>query len=72
MWDADPVLRGIRKEIADFVSNGLTPDIVAITGDIAAYGQDDDYLIAERFLRERNVSTGLRQLLVGISVARQL
>ena len=33
-----------------------------------------DYLVKVVFpwLRERNVSTGLRQLLVGISVARQL
>ena len=42
-WDSDPVLRDLARFIADEVRQGLVPDLVAITGDLAFSGKPDEY-----------------------------
>ena len=49
-WDADPVLQGLSDAIQQFVTDGLAPDAVAITGDIAHKGQAADYERAEKWI----------------------
>jgi 3',5'-cyclic AMP phosphodiesterase CpdA len=34
-WDADPVLTGLTAVVQGLQDQGLAPDLVAITGDIA-------------------------------------
>ncbi|MDG4550168.1 MAG: metallophosphoesterase [Candidatus Contendobacter sp.] len=49
-WDADPVLRALTKFIAEEVKNGLVPDLVAITGDLAFAGVAKEYRLARNWL----------------------
>ncbi len=49
-WDADPVLKGLTVEVGKFVEAGLTPDVVAITGDVGSKGNKDDYKHAENWI----------------------
>ncbi|MCI0355428.1 MAG: metallophosphoesterase, partial [Acidobacteria bacterium] len=46
------MLRGLVKNIEDFGKNGLAPDLVAVTGDIADRALPAEYAIAERWFRE--------------------
>ncbi len=34
-WDQDPVLSGLAESIGELVGNGLGPDVVVFTGDVA-------------------------------------
>jgi hypothetical protein len=52
-WDSDPVLNGLTDIIRDKVTPGLPPDVVAITGDIAARGRPEDYEEARCWIDER-------------------
>lgn len=45
-WDADAVLRDLVRCIAQDASEGLIPDLVAITGDLAFAGKREDYALA--------------------------
>ena len=40
---ADPVLKRLGDAVRQFVNDGLAPDVVAITGDIAHSGNNKDY-----------------------------
>jgi predicted MPP superfamily phosphohydrolase len=42
-WDSDPVLRDLARFIAAEVRQGLVPDLVAVTGDLAFSGKADEY-----------------------------
>ncbi|AUB85656.1 SUMF1/EgtB/PvdO family nonheme iron enzyme [Candidatus Thiodictyon syntrophicum] len=42
-WDSDPVLRDLARFIAGEVRQGLVPDLVAVTGDLAFSGKADEY-----------------------------
>jgi len=52
-WDQDPVLRALARSIADEVRQGLIPDFVAITGDIAHAGLADEYALAKDWLEKQ-------------------
>ncbi|MCG8357485.1 MAG: SUMF1/EgtB/PvdO family nonheme iron enzyme [Kiloniellales bacterium] len=53
-WDADAVLRAltrfIKKEVED---EGLAPDLVAITGDLAYSGSSKEYALAREWLEDQ-------------------
>jgi DNA repair exonuclease SbcCD nuclease subunit len=51
-WDADPVLRALVRYLADEVCNGLAPDLVVITGDLAFAGRQDEYALARAWLED--------------------
>ena len=51
-WDADPVLKSLGASIRDLVADGLNPDIVAITGDVADKGKQEEYELARRWIEE--------------------
>ncbi len=42
-WDSDPVLRHLADFIRTEVRQGMTPDLVAITGDLAYSGKAEEY-----------------------------
>ena len=49
-WDADPLLRALCGFIEQEVADGLVPDLVAITGDIAFAGLAKEYALARKGL----------------------
>jgi formylglycine-generating enzyme required for sulfatase activity/predicted MPP superfamily phosphohydrolase len=49
-WESDRVLNGLAGAIGQLVAEGLAPDIVAITGDIASSGRAADYEEAKRWI----------------------
>ncbi|AUB81110.1 hypothetical protein THSYN_09175 [Candidatus Thiodictyon syntrophicum] len=49
-WDREPVLRDLAAAIAREVADGLVPDLVAITGDIAQAGAPAEYALARDWL----------------------
>jgi len=52
-WDQDPVLAALARDVARLCDDGLRPDLIAITGDIADRGSPDEYALAATFLRDR-------------------
>jgi len=52
-WDADPVLTGLADIVRGLDAQGLRPDLVAITGDIARTGKREDYQVAGKWLDGR-------------------
>ena len=52
-WDADPVLRALAKFIDSEVKNGLAPDLVVITGDLADCGTAEEYALAKDWLENQ-------------------
>ncbi|MBV5346694.1 metallophosphoesterase, partial [bacterium] len=51
-WDREPVLRHLAAAIGAEVAQGLAPDLVAITGDLAHSGKAAEYALARRWLAE--------------------
>ena len=51
-WDADPVLRALAGFIGREVREGLVPDFVAVTGDVAFSGAGKEYVLARQWLTE--------------------
>lgn len=51
-WDADPVLRALTGFIGQEVEQGLMPDLVAMTGDLAFSGKADEYELAIAWLED--------------------
>jgi predicted MPP superfamily phosphohydrolase len=51
-WDSDPVLRGLSEAIHGLVADGLTPDAIAITGDLAHKGLQADYDQAAKWIAD--------------------
>lgn len=45
-WDADPVLRALTRFVGEEVERDGTPDLVAITGDLAFAGIEVEYDLA--------------------------
>ena len=52
-WDQVLLLRDLPPAIGQFVQQGLAPDFVAITGDVANKGRKQDYETAEKWITER-------------------
>ena len=49
-WSANPLLAALAAKVAFLREQGLAPDLVAITGDVAFSGQPVEYDQAERWL----------------------
>jgi hypothetical protein len=49
-WDSDPLLREAIDYIRREVAAGLTPDLVALTGDLAYAGKEAEYKLARDWL----------------------
>lgn len=50
-WDADPVLRALTRHLEHEVHDqGLAPDLVVITGDLAFSGKETEYDLARAWL----------------------
>ncbi|MGO8749980.1 MAG: metallophosphoesterase [Thermoguttaceae bacterium] len=49
-WEADRVLTGLAETVRGLVANGESPDVVAITGDIANDGKSSDYKEAGKWI----------------------
>ncbi|MBN1347716.1 MAG: SUMF1/EgtB/PvdO family nonheme iron enzyme [Phycisphaerae bacterium] len=49
-WDSSPVLRGLVEVVGGLGDEGLTPDIVAITGDVAHSGRPEEYKLAGEWI----------------------
>lgn len=52
-WDADPVFHALARFIAKEVNDGLSPDLVVITGDVAFAGVAEEYQLARAWLDEQ-------------------
>ena len=52
-WDFNPVLRKLTDAVKELDKDGLGPDAVAITGDIANTGSKRDYEIAAEWINQR-------------------
>ena len=51
-WDQRRVLRGLADAVGEMTKAGLAPDVVAITGDLAARGSVEDYQQVQRWIDE--------------------
>jgi len=52
-WDAEPVLGDLAEFIAEEGKGGRVPDLVAITGDLAFAGTDEEYRLARAWLDQQ-------------------
>jgi len=52
-WDQDPVLSALARDVKRLRDDGLPPDLIAITGDVADRGTPEEYALAATFLRDR-------------------
>jgi predicted MPP superfamily phosphohydrolase len=52
-WASEPVLMRLADDVRKLVAEGLVPDLVAITGDLAFSGKEAEYTLAELWLQER-------------------
>ena len=52
-WDQDPVLAGLAESIEAFIKDGLEPDVVVFTGDIAFSGKKKEYDEASTWIDEK-------------------
>ncbi len=50
LLDQDEVLAGLVNDLAELVRNGLAPDLVVITGDVANFGLPAEYELARSWL----------------------
>ncbi len=59
-YNANVVLQALLRDIADRIrDDGLQPDLIAITGDIAFSGQPAEYAMARMFFDDLQAKTGL-------------
>ena len=49
VWSQDVVLRAMCEQIESQRANGVVPDFVLMTGDIASTGKDEEYALASDF-----------------------
>jgi predicted MPP superfamily phosphohydrolase len=52
-WEADPVTRALARFIKTEVEEGLTPDLVVFSGDLAFSGKAEEYALARDWLENR-------------------
>ncbi len=50
VYSANIVLKALLHDVREHTENGLTPDLIIITGDIAFSGKADEYALAGKFL----------------------
>ncbi|MBK5124335.1 SIR2 family protein [Burkholderia sp. R-69980] len=59
-YDQTVFFSSLLKDIVDLVHNGrLRPDILLVTGDVAATGHADEYEVAGRFLRDLSTAVSV-------------
>ncbi len=52
-WDEDVVLRNLLKDVRQRIAeDGLRPDLVAVSGDVAFCGAAEEYVLAGQFFDE--------------------
>ena len=49
-WDQDPVLDGLVESIGKLVGDGLEPDVVVFTGEVAFSGKKKEYDEASKWI----------------------
>jgi predicted MPP superfamily phosphohydrolase len=52
-WDSEPVLRTLADFIKTEVEDGLAPDLVVFSGDLAFSGKADEYSLAQDWLENQ-------------------
>ncbi|MBN1889698.1 MAG: hypothetical protein JW850_17005, partial [Thermoflexales bacterium] len=45
-YDANIVLKSLLQDVKDRLQDGLKPDLIVVTGDVAFSGQADEYQLA--------------------------
>lgn len=60
-WDSTQLLKSLTKAVADLVGDGLAPDLVAITGDVARSGKKKEYDQARDWLDKGLLKKALRK-----------
>jgi cysteine-rich repeat protein len=63
-WDASTVLGRLAADIAGLARDGLAPDLVVLTGDIAHGGKAEEYTLARRWIESELLPAA------GVSVER--
>jgi formylglycine-generating enzyme required for sulfatase activity/predicted MPP superfamily phosphohydrolase len=58
-WDEDIVLRALLDDVQARIENGLTPDVILVSGDIAFQSAPEEYALAGQFFDELLKATGL-------------
>ncbi|MBN1347376.1 MAG: SUMF1/EgtB/PvdO family nonheme iron enzyme [Phycisphaerae bacterium] len=58
-WDRIPVLQDLIRAVRELVDQGLPPDLVAITGDVAFSGKPPEYAAAQDWLTTRLLAQAL-------------
>ena len=60
-WNEAVVLRTLIEDIEEHKEAGLSPDLILVSGDIAAKGKSPEYTLARAFFDELLIKTGLEQ-----------
>ena len=58
-WDEDLVLRRLLDDVRQHVAEGLAPDLIFVTGDLAFSGAPAEYALARAFFDDLLAATGL-------------
>lgn len=58
-WDEDIVLRALLDDVQARTENGLTPDVILVSGDIAFSGVPAEYALARAFFDALLAATGV-------------
>jgi len=62
VYDADIVLKALLQDVAKRIEqDGLRPDFIAVTGDIAFSGQAEEYELARQFFDDLMTTTSLNK-----------
>jgi formylglycine-generating enzyme required for sulfatase activity/predicted MPP superfamily phosphohydrolase len=59
-WDEDIVLRALLKDVRERItSDGLRPDLIVVSGDIAFSSAPEEYALARKFFDDLREATGV-------------
>ena len=59
VWSQDVVLRAMCEQIESQRADGVVPDFVLMTGDIASTGKDEEYALAGGFFDALSAASGV-------------
>ena len=59
VWSQDVVLRAMCEQIESQLADGVVPDFVLMTGDIASTGKDEEYALAGGFFDALSAASGV-------------
>jgi 3',5'-cyclic AMP phosphodiesterase CpdA len=61
-WDADVVLPGLLQDLRErIVQDGLSPDLILVSGDVAFSGATAEYALTRAFFDDLLTATGLQK-----------